>query len=174
MCLWFGLGPAPWVFTKLFKNSSLSPEKNQHQSDHIYGRYVDFKLHYTRSSHESRHSQISSAEFGLYNKYKEINFASMSENKISCQNLLRRHSTTLLELNRVIGLLSSTIQAVEPAKIQLRFLQQQEVVCLREKMNYQSVITLNTKSRSELTWWIENSRFYNGQTFSQLNSQMIC
>ena len=51
----------------------------------------------------------------------------------TCQNLLRSHSTTLLELTRVVGLLSSTIQAVEPAKIQLRFLQQQQIVCLRKK-----------------------------------------
>ena len=34
----------------------------------------------------------------------------------TCKNLLRSHSTTLLELTRVIGLLLSTIQAVEPAK----------------------------------------------------------
>ena len=47
----------------------------------------------------------------------------------ACQNLLRSHSTTLLELTRVIGVLSLTIQAVEPAKIQLRFLQQQRIVC---------------------------------------------
>ena len=40
-------------------------------------------------------------------------------------------------------------------------------------MNYQSVITLNTKSRKELTWWIENFWFCNGQTFSQLNPQVI-
>ena len=91
----------------------------------------------------------------------------------TCQNLLRSHSTTLLELTRVVGLLSSTIQAVEPAKIQLRFLQQQQIVCLRKKMNYQSVITLNTKSRTEFTWWLENLRFCNGRTFSQLNPQML-
>ena len=57
----------------------------------------------------------------------------------TCQNLLRSHSTTLLEFTRVMGLLSSTIQAVEPEKI----LQQQQIVCLRKKMNYQSVITPN-------------------------------
>ena len=43
----------------------------------------------------------------------------------------------------------------------------------KEKMNYQSVIALNIKSRTELTWWIENLRFYNGRTFSQLNPQVI-
>ena len=43
----------------------------------------------------------------------------------------------------------------------------------KEKMNYQSVIALNIKSRTELTWWIENLRFCNGRTFSQLNPQVI-
>ena len=70
----------------------------------------------------------------------------------TCQNLFRSHSTTLLKLTRVIGLLSSTKQAVEPEKIQLRFLEQQQIVC-------QSVILLNTTLRTELTWWIENLRF---------------
>ena len=132
---------------KVIKNSNLSHEKNKHQSDNIFGRYIDFESRNTRSSPESRHSHISPAEFGLYNKYKEINFAPMSENRISgngdrfikmtlsltpekvqkvvktWHNLLGSHSTTLLELNRVIGLLSSTLQAVEHPKIQLRFLQ---------------------------------------------------
>ena len=35
------------------------------------------------------------------------------------------------------------------------------------------ITTLNIKSRTELTWWIENLRFCNGRTFSQLNSQVI-
>ena len=40
-------------------------------------------------------------------------------------------------------------------------------------MDYQSQITLKIKSRIELAWGIENLRFCNGLTFSQLNSQMI-
>ena len=40
-------------------------------------------------------------------------------------------------------------------------------------MNYQSVITLNNKLRTKLTWWIENLRFCNSQTFSQLKPQTI-
>ena len=72
-----------------------------------------------------------------------------------------------------MDLLSSAIETVEPAKIQLTFLQQQQIVCLRKKMSYQSVPTLNTKSITELTWWIENLRFCNGRTFSQLNQRLI-
>ena len=49
------------------------------------------------------------------------------------QDLLKSHSATLLELTRVAGLLSSTIQAMKLAKIHLRFLQQQQIVRLRKK-----------------------------------------
>ena len=68
---------------KAIENSDLSPEKDQYQSDNVFGRYVDFESHNTRSSYEPRHSHISPAEFGLYNKCKEINFTPMSENRIS-------------------------------------------------------------------------------------------
>ena len=74
MC--FGLGPAPRVLPKLLRVII-------HQSVNIFGRYVDFESRSTRSSHESKHSHISPAEFGLYNKHKEINFSHMSENIIS-------------------------------------------------------------------------------------------
>ena len=43
----------------------------------------------------------------------------------TCQSLVRNYSTTPLKLANVVGLLLSTIQAVELAKIQLRFLQKQ-------------------------------------------------
>ena len=159
---------------KAIENSDLSPEKDQYQSDNIFGRYVDFESHNTRSSHEPRHSHISPAEFGLYNKYKEINFAPMSKNRISgngdrfnqndfvidtregaksCQDLSEPSQESFYNSSGIDqGFLLYTIQAVEPANIQLRFLQQQQIVCLRKKMNYQSVTTLNTKSRTELTW----------------------
>ena len=39
--------------------------------------------HIIREAQMSRDSHISPAEFGLYNKCKEINFAPMSKNRIS-------------------------------------------------------------------------------------------
>ena len=70
---------------KVIENSNLSPEKDQYQnqSGNIFGRYIDFESHSTRSSHDPRHSHISPAELGLYNKYKESNLAPSSENRIS-------------------------------------------------------------------------------------------
>ena len=121
----------------------------------------------------------------ILHQYQKIEFLGMETDSIkmtfsmtpekvtkvakTCQSFLRGHSPTLLELTTVIGLLFSTTQAVEHANIQLRFLQQQQIVCLKRKINYQSVISLNTNSRTKLTWWIKNLRFSNGRTFSQLN-----
>ena len=86
----------------------------------------------------------------------------------TCQNLFRSYSANIPELNS-----SSIIQTVDPAEIQISFLEQQQIQCLRKKKNYQSVITLKTKSGTKLTWWIEKLRFWNGQNFSQLHPQII-
>ena len=190
MCLCFGLGLAPRLFTKLLKIPiSLLIKINIRVI--IYLDDMLILSHTIREAHMSRDTVIYllqnlgfiiNVKKSILHPCQKIEFLGMEIDSIkmtlsltpekvqkvvkTCQNLLRSHSTTLLELTRVLGLLSSTIQAVEPAKIQLRFLQQQQIVCLRKKMNYQSVITLNTKSRAELTWWIENLRFRNSRTFS--------
>ena len=171
MCLCFGLGPAPRVFTKLLKLSLL---RKINIRVIIYLDDMLILSHTIREAHMSRDTVIYllqnlgfiiNVKKSILHPCQKIEFLGMEIDSIkmtlsltpekvqkvvkTCQNLLRSHSTTLLELTRVVGLLSSTIQAVEPAKIQLRFLQQQQIVCLRKKMNYQSVITLNTKSRTE-------------------------
>ena len=79
----FWTRPSTKSVYKVIESSNLSPEKDQYQSDDIFGRYVGFESHNTRSSHKQRHCHISPAEFGLYNKYEEINFAPMPENRIS-------------------------------------------------------------------------------------------
>ena len=85
----FWTRPSSKCVYKVIENSNLSPEKDQYQSDNIFGRYVDFELHNTRSSHEPRHSHISPAEFGLYNKYKKINdfVIDTSKGTKNCQDL---------------------------------------------------------------------------------------
>ena len=62
----------------VIENSNLFSEKSTSE-----GRYIDFESRNVINSHESRHDHLSSAEFGLYNKYKDINFAAMPENRIS-------------------------------------------------------------------------------------------
>ena len=61
---------------------------------------------------------------GFCNQLEEV---SLTEEKIQkvktkCQNLLTEPKTLVLELTKVIDLLTSTIQAVLPARLQCRYL----------------------------------------------------
>ena len=132
MYLCFVLGTAPRVFTKLSK----IPVSFLGRINIRVIIYLDDSLilsHTVQEAHMSRDTVI--------HLRQNLSFSPMPENIISgmeidsikmtlsltpekvqkvvqtCQNLLRSHSTTVLELNMVIGLLSSTIQAVKPAKI---------------------------------------------------------
>ena len=46
---------------------------------------------------------------------------------LKCQNLLSHPQTTVLELTKLIGLMSSTVQTVLPAHLQLSYLQQKQI-----------------------------------------------
>ena len=132
---------------KVIKNSNLTSEKNYHQIDNIFRRY--FEPHNTRSSYEARHRHISPAKYVLFNNYKEINFAPMTENEIS-GNGERLNYNDFVTDNRKVRRVAKTfntsgsdqgygprlsfiIQAVKPKNIQLIFPQKQKIVCLREK-----------------------------------------
>ena len=82
--------------------------------------------------------------------------------KIKCQNLLTEPATLILELTRVTGSLTSTIQAVLPARLQCRYLQLQQISPLKESHSYQQKIVLNRQSKIELLWRITNLDFSNG------------
>ena len=57
----------------------LTYEKNQHQNDNTFERYLYSDSNNTRSSLELRHSHISSVEFGFYNQCKEYGFLGMEK-----------------------------------------------------------------------------------------------
>ena len=72
-------------------------------------------------------------------------------------------SLTLRDLTKLLGKLTSTIQAILPAKLQIRFLQQIQTQALRKNMTYESVITLGQQAKEELSWWITKMQIYNGK-----------
>ena len=61
--------------------------------------------------------------------------------KTKCQNLLTEPKALILELTKVIGLLTSTVQEVLPARLQCRYPQLQKISSLKESHSY-------SKSRS--------------------------
>lgn len=72
MCLCFGLGLVPRVFTKLLKIPALLLRK-------INIRVMTYLDNMQILTHIVQEAQ----NFGLYNKYKEINFAPMPKNRFS-------------------------------------------------------------------------------------------
>ena len=88
-----------------------------------------------------------------------------------CQNLLNNPQTSILELTRLIGLLTSTIQAVLPARLNCRFLQMQQISSLLENLSYLDKIVLNENSKIELKWWVQNLELCNGWALIQMPQQ---
>ena len=50
--------------------------------------------------------------------------------------------------------LASTVEATVPARLQRRFLQQEQIKALRFRNSYQSRVTLSPEVLDELGWWI--------------------
>ena len=67
-----------------------------------------------------------------------------------CQNLLNNPQTSVLKLTKLIGLLTSTIPTVLPARLNCRFLQMQQISSLSENLSYIDKIILNKNSKIEL------------------------
>ena len=55
----------------------------------------------------------------------------------------------------MIGLLTSNIQAVLPARLNSHLLQMQQISSLLEILSYLDRIVLNKNSKIELKWWVK-------------------
>ena len=69
--------------------------------------------------------------------------------------------------------MSSTIQAVLPAQINFRYLQQQQIQALKTQGPYYKKVILNRNSKEELQWWIKNLKFCSGRYLIQSHSQLM-
>ena len=90
-----------------------------------------------------------------------------------CQNLLNNPQTSILDLTRLIGLLTSTIYAVLPARLNCRFLQIQQISSLSENLSYLNKIVLNENSKIELKWWVQNLELCNGRALIQPPAEVL-
>ena len=84
-----------------------------------------------------------------------------------CQDVHARGQVIVHELTRLLGLLASTIQAVLRAQMNFRYLQQQQIKALRATQCYQATVFLNSNSKEELQWWIQNLQIFNGRYLFQ-------
>ena len=80
-----------------------------------------------------------------------------------CKDVHAKGQVTVHELTKLLGLLASTIQAVLLAQVNVRYLQQQQIKALRATQYYQATVLLNSNSKEELQWWIQNLQIFNGR-----------
>ena len=103
---------------------------------------------------------------------------SLTEEKVKgilqeCNIIFSMKEITVFQLTQLVGLLSSTIQAVLPAQIQFRYLQIQQVSALKGEKSYKKKIILNDQALGELQWWIENLTYFSGRYLIQAKPQMV-
>ena len=84
--------------------------------------------------------------------------------KNQCLEIYQAQEITLLELTRLLGTLASTIQAILPARLQFRYLQQQQISTLRKCVSFMTKVKLNPLAKEELAWWIKNLELSNGRS----------
>ena len=93
--------------------------------------------------------------------------------KDQCLRLYKASKVTLLDLTKIIGTLSSTIQAVLPARLQFRFLQQQQIVSLKQTQSYLTLVKLSPMAQNELLWWVNNLELCNDRLVIQPQAQVL-
>ena len=81
--------------------------------------------------------------------------------------MYKTEKVSILQLTKLIGLLSSTAQAVLPAQLQFRYLQQIHVESLSRDPLYQHQVSLISSAKQELLWWVQNLKLCNGRCLVQ-------
>jgi len=187
LCLCFGLGPAPLIFTKIMK----VPLAILRQMNIILIIYLDDILIISRTRAgliQSRDTVIfllqnlgfvinikksafeptQKIEFlGMMVDSRNLNISLPKEkvNQITsqCQTMIKSREVPLMDLTKLLGRMNATYQALLPGRIQQRYLQYQQIQACRLQ-SYQDKIILNKESVQELHWWVHNLRISNGRS----------
>ena len=135
--------------------------------------YIDFSVAKFRTCHKSEKVNSSTSKkigiSGVTDKYRGNDTVSLRR-KTDLYNSAM--SGGLVSTQDLIGLLSSTVPAILSGKIQFRFFQKEQILCVKKQRSYRGYVILGNIPRQELLWWIENIRLSNGRKIQQLEPQM--
>jgi len=190
-CLPFGLASAPRVFTKLLKPvwsvlrqrgvrliaylddvlvmASTRDLAKQHANFVLtLLESLGFVVNYVKSVLEPS-KQIEFLGFHINTETLCISLPRDKVRKIRtvCQKLIDDPNITVRELSKFLGLLSSSIQAVFPAPLHYRYLQQAKNAALKAHQSYEAPICLDNQALLEVTWWRDNLVAWNGRAMIQ-------
>ena len=80
-----------------------------------------------------------------------------------CQKLLDMTEISVRELSKFLGLLTSSIQAIFPAPLHYRHLQQLKNTTMAAEHSYEALLTLDTAAKEEVLWWRDHLQAWNGK-----------
>ena len=180
LCLCFGLGPAPRIFKKLLKvpisvlgrlmirviiylddllilGNSMSEMFMARDSVIFLLQHLGFVINLKKCVLDpAQEIEFLGVIVNTQTMTLSLPAEKIGKIKDQCLRLYKASKVTLLDLTKLIGTLSSTIQAVLPARLQFRFLQQQQIVSLKQSQSYLTLVKLTPMAKNELLWWVNN------------------
>ena len=197
LCVCFGLGPAPRIFTKLMKipmtsvrrlnvrliiylddilvmRSSL--EQIMMSRDTLIfvlqnlGFVINFQKSVLNPSHQIRFLGV---EIDSLSMIVSLPIQKKDQFISQCQDLLNQSDVSLRQMTQLISRLSSEAIAVLPAPLQYRSLQRQQILELAEKKSFSAQVVLSKEGREEIQWWIENLMLSKGRAVISHPPQLI-
>ena len=87
--------------------------------------------------------------------------------KDQCLRLYNASEVSLLDLTKLIGTLSSTIQTVLPSCLQFRVLKQQQIISLKQPQTDFTLVKLTPMAKNQLFWWVNNLEHCYGRLVMQ-------
>ena len=196
-CLPFGLATAPRVFTKLMKPVVAMLRQRGvrliiYLDDMlIMAESTSLALHHAASAlnlleslgfvvnyHKSQlipSQQIEFLGFLVDSVTLSLQLPGEKLRKIRkrCQQLLNVGETSIRELSKFLGLLTSSIQAVFPAPLHYRHLQRLKNLSLNTLQSYDAIIPLDSLAKEELVWWRDHLQAWNGKALFQKSVDLV-
>ena len=187
VCLMFGLGPAPRIFTKLLK----IPMGFLRKLKIRLIIYIDDILVMANGlegiimARDSVLAVLQSLGFVINRKKSVLDPSTLmeflgfvvdsfamtlsvpQEKAVNlgelCKTTLLADNLSLWELSRVVGKLRATAPALTHAPLQIRYLQQILIKAVSQGRPYSFQVSLDQKAKLELKWWLENLSLLNGK-----------
>ena len=91
----------------------------------------------------------------------------------SCSSTMSKPSVTVRELAKVIGRMSAAVQAILPAPLYYRGLQNLKNTAFRSSGSYDTEITLDSAAIQDLVWWSQEVRKWNSRPIRDELPQMV-
>ena len=196
-CLPFGLAVAPRVFTKimkpvvallrrtgirliiylddlLFMNSS----KVGLQQDMTTAQYLLENLGFVINHEKSCFQPTQQLEFlGFVVNTLDMTLllpdCKVEAIKSHCSKMLLHHEVSVRELSQLIGKLTASIQAIFPAPLHYRHLQDLKHKALARFGHFDAMTALSTEAKDELQWWLAHLNAWNGRALVRPSPDVI-